>query len=74
MIDVKQRFAYNFFIVTEFEIVLDDMILVLFDLIPIKKALLHFVEVPGDNKRPSRCHNSIFFLPLALIESEPPKC
>lgn len=43
-------FAHNFFIVTELETVLNDMIFILLDLISIEKAFLHFLEVPSNNK------------------------
>lgn len=60
--------TYNLFIIAELEVILDDMILVLFDFVLVKLSFLNFLEVPCNHKLSSGCDDRILLLTFALVK------
>jgi hypothetical protein len=60
--------VYNFFIISELEVVLNDVVLIFLNLVLIELASLHFLEVPSNDELAAGGNYGVFLLPLALIE------
>jgi len=60
--------AYNLFVISKLEVVLNDPVFVFLDFVTIQLTLLDFTEVPGNHELACRSHDGIFLLAFALVK------
>ena len=65
---VKDRFTYDFFVVSKFEVILNHIVLVLLDVILVKLPLLDLLKVPGYHIISGRGDYRILFLAFSLVK------